>query len=136
MTTNHQVFISHSSRDTWVARQISARIDKCGSSSFLDEADIQYGDNFDQKIIDAAKASSELLVLLTPWATKRPYIWIEIGIFLGDRKRIVGVLHGLEKKDISTDERIPILLKGIDMVDINDLDAYFEQLSSRISNDK
>ena len=134
MTTSHQVFISHSSRDTWVARQISARIAGCGGSSFLDEADIQYGDNFDKEIIDAAKASDELLVLLTPWATDRPYIWIEIGLFLGDDKRIVGVLHGLEKKDISTDERIPVLLKGIDMVGINDLDDYFGQLSSRINN--
>ena len=53
------------------------------------------------QIIDAAKASDELLVLLTPWATDRPYIWIEIGLFLGENKRIVGVLHGLEKKDIA-----------------------------------
>ena len=134
MPANHRVFISHSSRDTWVARQIASRIVGCGGTTFLDEADIQYGDNFDREIIDAAKACDELLVLLTPWATNRPYIWIEIGLFLGDGKRIVGVLHGLEKKDISTDERIPVLLKGIDMVEINKLDDYFSQLSARITN--
>jgi hypothetical protein len=116
-----------------VAKQIAAHVENCGASTFLDEADIQYGDNFDTEIIEAAKASKELLVLLTPWATNRPYIWIEIGIFLGAGKRIVGVLHGLDKKDISTDERIPVLLKGIDLLSINDLDGYFTQLKSRVN---
>ena len=130
--TDPQVFISHSSLDTWVAKQIASHISRCGAHTFLDESDIEYGDDFEKQIISAAEKSSELLVLLTPWATGRPYIWIEIGLFLRDDKRIVGVLHGVTIKDISTDERIPALLKRIDLVEINQLDSYFQQLQKRV----
>ena len=71
-------------------------------------------------------------MLLTPWATNRPYIWLEIGVFWGSRKRIVGILHGLTVSDISKDERIPILLKKIDLVDINKIDTFFQQLKDRV----
>jgi TIR domain len=119
-----QVFISHSSIDTWVAQQIAGHICSCGASTFLDESNIDYGDDFEDRIIAAAEKSNELLVLLTPWATSRPYIWVEIGLFLRDRKRIVGVIYGLTAKDVSTDERIPTLLKRLDLVEINKLDGY------------
>lgn len=67
-----RVFISHSSKDTWVAKQIAQHISECGASSFLDEADIDHGDDFEERILHAAHGSQELLVLLTPWATTRP----------------------------------------------------------------
>ena len=128
-----KVFISHSSKDTWIAKQIAIHVGACGAATFLDESDIAYGDDFENQIINAADNSTELLVLLTPWATTRPYIWIEIGLFLRDRKRIVGVLHGMTAKEVSTDERIPALLKRIDLVEINNLDGYFKQLQARVA---
>lgn len=135
MTDKHQlpqVFISHSSIDTWVARQIATYIEQCGATFFLDEADIKHGDDFEEVIRKAAHASTELLVLLTPWSTTRPYIWLEMGIFWGSEKRIVGVLHGLTVEEVSQDERIPILLKKTDFVNLNDIDSYFSQLRDRV----
>lgn len=133
MTVNHdiKVFISHSSLDTWVARQIARNIELCGATAFLDEADMEHGDDFEERIIAAANSSSELLVLLTPWATTRPYIWLEMGLFWGNKKRIVGVLHGVTAKELSSDERIPVLLKRTDLVDLNRIDSYFDQLRNR-----
>jgi hypothetical protein len=126
-----RVFISHSSIDTWVAKQIASHIAACGASSFLDEAEIEHGDDFETKILNAANECSELLVLLTPWSIARPYIWLEMGVFWGNRKRIVGVLHGLAVKELSSDERIPILLKKTDLLTLNDIDSYFSQLKVR-----
>ncbi len=60
-----QVFISHSSVDTWVARQIARAVEERGATYFLDEADMEYGDDFEEKILAAVRASQELLVLLT-----------------------------------------------------------------------
>ena len=127
-----RVFISHSSRDTWVAKQIAAHVRRAGAETFLDEADLDHGDDFDDEIVKASKRCTELLVLLTPWAVDRPYVWLEIGFFRHDNKRIVGVLHGLKAEDISGDPRIPVLLKKIDLVDINDLESYFLQLDRRV----
>jgi hypothetical protein len=126
-----KIFISHSSIDTWVAKQFAAHIHQLGCETFLDENDIQHGDDFEEEIINAAKECSELLILLTPWSVKRPYIWIEIGLFRHDNKRIVAVMHGLDVKDISLDENIPVLLKKLDLVNINDVNTYFEQLNRR-----
>lgn len=89
-----QVFISHSSVDTWVARQPARAVEECGATCFLDEAHMEYGDDFEDKILAAVRASQELLVLLTPWAIKRPYIWLELGAIWGQGQRIIGVLYG------------------------------------------
>ncbi|ETR65325.1 MAG: hypothetical protein OMM_14427 [Candidatus Magnetoglobus multicellularis str. Araruama] len=129
---DYNIFISHSSIDTWVARQISVHIEKFGITTFLDEADIEYGDDFEDKILEAVRSSQELLVLLTPWGLKRPYIWLEIGAIWGLGRRVIGVIYGLSPNDLVTQEGTPALLKRIDLVELNNIDKYFEQLKRRI----
>ena len=55
-----------------------------------------------------------------------------MGIFWGNHKRIVGVLHGLKTNELAMDERIPILLKRTHLLDINEIDSYFGQLRQRV----
>jgi len=71
------------------------------------------------------------LVLLTPWAMKSKYVWVELGAFFGRGKRIVVALHGLTVRRLVRDNTA--FLRGIDMIDINELDQYFEQLRQRSS---
>ncbi len=129
-----KVFISHSSADAWVAEQIAAHIRNCGAETFLDCLDIKHGDDFEDRILEAAENSTELLVLLTPWSTNRHYIWLEIGAFWGYRKRMVGVLHGVTPNELSTDERIPVALKRLHMINLNDIASYFMQLTDRVNH--
>ncbi len=77
------VFISHSSKDTWVAKQIAHAVSGCGATAFLDEHSIEAGKDFDEEIRKSLNQSHELLVLLTPWALTRPYIWAELGVAWG-----------------------------------------------------
>ncbi len=130
-----KVFISHSSVDTWVARQLATHIKGCGADTFLDAADIEHGDDFEDRILEAEATCSELLVLLTPWAIGRTYVWLEIGFFKHSRKRIVGVLHGLSVEEITKDPHVAVLLKKLDLVDLNNVDSYFEQLKRRVLAD-
>ena len=46
----YTVFISHAAADLWVARQLSGLIERCGASTFLDEADVEYGDDFEERV--------------------------------------------------------------------------------------
>jgi TIR domain len=78
------VFVSHSSVDTWIALQLRAHIEAAGASTFLDEADIEHGDNFAERILEATDTSDELLLLLTPWSVKRTWNWIEVGAMWGN----------------------------------------------------
>jgi hypothetical protein len=129
---NPKVFISHASADLWVARQIETHVRTCGAQTFLDCENIEHGDDFEEKIVAAAEESTELLVLFTPTAQDRKYVWMEIGMFLGARKRIVGVLYGVTKSEIATDQFTPVVLKRIDSVDLNEIDSYFVELKRRV----
>jgi hypothetical protein len=126
------VFISHSSRDTWVARQIAREIAACGASPFLDEAAVDVGSDFEQEILDFLDKAHELVVLLTPWALDRPYIWAELGAAWGRRIPVVAVLHGMTAADVQSRAGIPVMLKKRDMIDLNEIDKYFEQLKMRV----
>lgn len=125
------VFISHSGIDTWVAKQIAREISSCGATPFLDEANIEKGEIFEEEIRDVLNRADELLVLLTPWALDRPYIWSEVGVAWGRKLPIIGVLHGMTTAELQSNPRIPVYLKGDNLLEINDLELYFTQLKKR-----
>ena len=127
------VFVSHSSKDTWVARQIAREVSLCGATPFLDEASVEVGEDFEEKILGFLEQAHELLVLLTPWALDRPYVWAELGAAWGRRIPIVGILYGMTSTEFQSRPGIPIFIKRRDLLDINDIDLYFQQLKARAS---
>ena len=128
------VFISHSSMDTWVARQIAKGVEAAGASTFLDETDVAVSEDFEEKILKALDTAKELLVLLTPWSLTRPYVWAEIGAAWGRRIPIVGVLHGLTPEDLQSNSNVPTLLKRRSLIQLNDIETYLEELAERIKS--
>lgn len=130
------VFISHSGADTWVARQIARNVELCGAIPFLDEANVEVGEDFEEGILSFLEQAHELLVLLTPWALDRPYVWAEIGAAWGRRIPIVGVLHGMTATELQSRPGVPIFLKKRDLVDLNNIEVYFKQLAMRVSEAK
>jgi hypothetical protein len=61
-----QVFISHSSKDTPVARQLARRLSKAGLKAWFAEDEILPGDNWAKKIGEALEESDLMVVLVTP----------------------------------------------------------------------
>jgi hypothetical protein len=47
--------------------------------TFLDEAEIEVGGDFEAEILEALDRADELVVLLTPWALERPTSWRSSG---------------------------------------------------------
>ncbi|MEO8498796.1 MAG: toll/interleukin-1 receptor domain-containing protein [Planctomycetota bacterium] len=127
------VFVSHSGDDTWVARQIAREIELRGAKPFLDEADVDVGAEFEENILEFLEVADELLVLFTPWALDRPYVWAEIGAAWIRRIPIVVVLHGISHKDFQSQPNAPVFLKKRDVVKLNDIDDYFDQLGQRMN---
>jgi TIR domain-containing protein len=60
------VFISHSSKDAWVAKQIANQLSDRGIDTFLDENDLETGDVFDDELRDRMRQADEVLILLSP----------------------------------------------------------------------
>ena len=54
-----------------MARRIAERVEQCGATAFLDDADIAVGDDFEERILQALDSAKELLVLLTPFLLKK-----------------------------------------------------------------
>jgi hypothetical protein len=119
--------------DTWVAKQIAREISACGGTAFLDEADIDVGADFEEDILSFLDKANELVVLLTPWALDRPYVWAEIGAAWSRRIPIVGLLLGLTASELQSRPGIPVLLKKRDLLPLNGIDTHLGQLRDRIS---
>jgi hypothetical protein len=126
------VFVSHSGVDTWVAKQIAREIAACGAVPFLDEAQIDVGADFEEDILAFLEKADELVVLITPWALERPYVWAELGAAWGRRIPIVGLLLGLSAAELQSRPGVPILLKKRDLLPLNQIDVYLGQLRGRV----
>lgn len=129
---DYLVFLSHSRIDTWVAEQIASHIEAAGASTFLDEAHIDVGADFDEDILKSLEQAKELVALLTPWALERPYVWAEMGAAWGRRTPIIGLLLGITATQLQEKPGIPVFLKKRDMVALNDIETYLSQLRGRV----
>jgi hypothetical protein len=127
------IFVSHSSADTWVAKQIAREIEARGGTPFLDEAEVDAGADFEEDILNFLERAHELVVLLTPWALERPYVWAEIGAAWGRRIPIVALLLGMTATELEARPGVPILLKKRDLLQLNEIDTYLDQLAVRVS---
>lgn len=130
----HLVFVSHSGTDTWVAKQIAREISRCGATPFLDEAHIEVGAAFEDDILNALNCAQELVVILTPWALDRPYVWAELGAAWLRQIPIVGLLHGLTAAELQARQNVPIFLKNRGLIPLNALETYLAQLRKRVKS--
>lgn len=48
---DYMVFISHAGSDTWVAKKLAQSIEEKGAATFLDEAHIAIGEDFEDRKI-------------------------------------------------------------------------------------
>ncbi len=135
MGNNKLVFVSHSGQDTWVAKQIAKEISLHKATPFLDEADVDIGAKFDEDLLEFLAKADELLVLLTPWAFKRPYVWAEIGAAWMRKIPIIVILHGLSPSEFQSHPNAPVFLKKRDIISLNDIEQYFDQLDRHINEE-
>ncbi len=121
-----KIFISHSSKDKWIAGIIASRLMEIGASVFLDEKDIKTGGSINTQIQEHLSKPGELLILLSPASIKSQWVLIELGGAIALKKNIIPIyLHvGLNE--------IPTLIRDRKGRDINDIERYFKEVESRL----
>lgn len=117
-----KIFISHSSRDKWIARQLSALLKEAGHTSFLDEKDIKTGDSIDASIQKHLKESDQLLLLLSPSSIDSHWVFIELGGAKALGKKVIPILLHLEANEV------PAPISQLLARDINEFDKYLGEL--------
>src|SRR6266853_452338 len=130
------IFVSHAGEDTWIARHIAREIAERGALPFLDQADIHVGAEFEEDILRFLDRANELIVLFTPWSLERPYVWAEIGAAWIRRIPIVVVLLGLTPADFQNRPDTPVFLKKRDIIQLNQIDQYLDQLQERVVGER
>jgi hypothetical protein len=143
MAERYLVFLSHASSNSFEARQIASDIEKQGASVFLDVVSIPKGAVIETKILTNLRACQEFWVLVTPTtqvlgpggkpvrsipgSLGRPWVWIEIGIawaWQREKKARIVLLKGLTSRKFQCDADMPVFLKAVNLVDIDDHQAY------------
>lgn len=120
-----KVFISHSSSDKWIARQIAVHLGERGVECFLDEKDIETGDIIDDSIQKNLNECDELLMLLSPAALESAWVLLEIGGAKVLGKRLVPILVHVGANDLPDP-----LSTGLAR-DLNDIDSYYREVEER-----
>ncbi len=124
------VFISYSSKDSFIAKQLERLIkEKCRKyrlKTFLDVKDIKGGDPIAEVIKGNIQKCDELLVLLSRYSVDRPWVLTEIGAAWGLNKRIVAIV------DKVTPKEMPDIIVPYKAIDLNDFENYLQELLDRV----
>lgn len=130
---SYLTFISHSSEDTWIAKKLSLDCGSTGAKTFLDEAQIAVGANFEDDILTALRNANELVVLITPWALQRSYVWLEIGAAWFKGIPIIVLLLGVSASEFQEKATVPVALKQRNLLPLNNVDRYIMELTARVN---
>ena len=121
------MFISHSGRDRWIARQLDRSLRRIpGVETFLDENDIQGGDRITERVRTEMTRCDEVVVLFSAACLQSDWVRGEIGAAWVLGKRIIILLDKLAAKDI------PNMVWDYRAFDLNDTERYLEELGARM----
>lgn len=80
---DYLVFISHSTKDRWIAKQMAGIIERnakrYGVRTFLDEVDLEGGDRIPDVIRAHLQTCEEFVILLSPHSVARQWVLVELG---------------------------------------------------------
>lgn len=123
----YTVFISHSSKESWIAQQISKEVVALGAKAWLDLKDLRGGDDIRRSIKRGIRASHEAVVLLSANSITSQWVSYEAGVADSQGKRITPILNNL------TPDKTLAPLRGIKAIDLNDFGNFLLELAERIA---
>ena len=117
-----KVFLSHNSKDKWLARRISKDLTDLGAETFLDEKDISTGVSIDDTIQKHLGECDDFLVLLSPSSLESDWVLIELGGAIALSKRLVPILLYIDANEI------PKPITKHLARDISDIERYYDEV--------
>jgi hypothetical protein len=126
-TSEHRTFVSHSWKDKALARRVARRLSHRGVAIWIDEAEMQVGDQISQRLADEIRASGYLLVLLTKNATTSKWVAQEIDVA---REARIPIIPVMAEPSLS----VPLLdeVLAIDIIDPLTFEGRMDVLASAL----
>ena len=117
----HKVFFSYSRSDAEFVLKVAKALRKEGRYIWVDQLDIPKGGRWDEEVEKALKASSGLLVALSPASSQSQNVLDEVSYALDEKKVVIPIL--LQSGNI------PFRLKRLQYIDFTgDFDDAYQQL--------
>src|SRR2546422_3652518 len=96
----YRVFLSHAAKDNWIARQMTHLMEEQGVTVFLDEKDIEGGEDIAERIRIALEECDEFVVLLSRYSVNRQWVLIETGAAWMLRKRMTATVDKITSQEL------------------------------------
>ena len=122
---SYAVFISHSSKESWIAGQMAKEVRALGAAAWVDVSDLSGGDDFYAQIMEAIRGCTEAIVLVSPISVNSQWVSFEIGAVAVQGKRVTPVLNNVTAGEIEP-------LRRVNAIDLNDFGEYLRQLKERV----
>ncbi len=119
------VFISHSSKDQWIAMMMAEKIEALGAKVWIYEKNLEGGDIIMDSIFSGIEACNEAIVLVSSDSIDSQWVLGEIGAILGHRKRLTPILNHTNPDDI-------VLLKGVAAIELTKFEQFLIELKNRV----
>jgi len=102
MTTQYDIFISYSHRDSQLAKSIYSKFNTAGLQCFMAEKDIAAAERWESRIRDALIASQRVLLLITPNSKDSHWVVAEAGAAWALGKPLIPAIAYVEKSELIT----------------------------------
>jgi hypothetical protein len=122
----YTVFISHSSKEKWIARQIAREIEALGAATWLDIKDLRGGDEMRRSVKRGIRSCDEVVVLLSSHSTVSQWVSFEVGVAYAYRNRITLVLNDADPNSFAP-------MQDVKAINLNDFDDLLVELAARIA---
>ena len=119
------VFISHSSRDRWVASVMAEKVEARGARAWLDVKSLMGGEVVVSEILKALDACDEAVILVTPAIAQSQWIVFELGVVRGLRKHVTPVFYHTDPQGLAP-------ASDLKSLDLNEFDVFLHGLERRI----
>lgn len=106
---------------------MAEQIEAIGARAWIDEKDLEGGDIVLAKLVSAIGASNEMIVLVSPAVRGSDWVKVEIGMALGQGKRVTPFLSHVEHDTIAP-------IASVTALDLNSFGRYVGGLRSRVTN--
>ena len=98
--SQYTVFVSHSSKDIWIAEQMVDLIERSDADCRIDKRDFEGGGDIGEQINSALGESQEIVILFTPNSKGADWVSFEMGAASYAKIHVTPILYGVEYKDL------------------------------------
>lgn len=122
----HKIFVSFSSKDRDLARDLTTRLKQAGVEPTSSELTVPAGTDFVKMFMDRLQRADEMIVILSTNSVDNQWVMFEIGAASSLRKKITPLVVGLDKN------QLPAVIQQLDYIKYDKVADYIANIQRHV----